>query len=241
MRRVLGPALAVALALAAVVGAVRTGPAPTALASASSWLVPQLATKTLLGVLGDSPFSGSGGAVTIAGAQTVTGAKTFSSTITSTAATVALTMADGIAVRFNAGGTLRIQGDGFGTLNIVGPTTFTGNVGGLGAGLFDGLVTGKTGLKAGTTGTTIEDSYAGSATIDFASTSDDTRDSSNITVTGAAVGDACEVGVPVAAQVAGASFTCLVTAGDTVVVRLAACKASVDPASGTFTVRTFDP
>lgn len=96
-------------------------------------------------------------------------------------------------------------------------------------------------LKIGTSGTVIDDSYAASATIDFASTSSDTRDSSSITVTGAAVGDVCSVGVPVAAQVSGAIFECFVTAADTVVVRLAAVKAGVDPASGTFTVRVFDP
>ncbi len=96
-------------------------------------------------------------------------------------------------------------------------------------------------LAIGVTGTTIDDSYAGSASIDFGSTTTTTADSSGITVTGAAVGDGCIVGVPVAAQVTGASFTCFVTATSTVVVRLTATGAAVDPGNGTFTVRTFDP
>lgn len=97
------------------------------------------------------------------------------------------------------------------------------------------------GLTIGPTGTQIADSYAASSTIDFASTSDTTRDSSNIAVAGAAVGDGCVVGVPVAAQVAGATYDCYVTAADTVVVRLNANGAAIDPASGSFTVRTLDP
>lgn len=97
------------------------------------------------------------------------------------------------------------------------------------------------GLTVGTSGTKIDDSYAASSTIDFASTTNTTADSANITVTGAAVGDGCVVGVPVAAQVAGASFTCFVTAADTVVVRLSALGAGIDPTSGSFTVRVFDP
>lgn len=103
------------------------------------------------------------------------------------------------------------------------------------------LTVGTSGIIIGATGTALDDSYAAASTIDFASTSNTTTDSSGITVTGAAVGDTCTVGVPTAAAVAGASFTCYVSAADTVKVRFTAVGAGIDPASGSFNVRTFDP
>lgn len=96
-------------------------------------------------------------------------------------------------------------------------------------------------LVLGTSGTAISDSFAAASTIDFASSSNTTVNSSNITVTGAAVGDTCEVGPPTAAMVTGASFTCYVSAADTVIVRFTAVGASIDPASGSFNIRVFDP
>lgn len=100
----------------------------------------------------------------------------------------------------------------------------------------------EAGTKIGTTGTVISDSYAGSATIDFAATTTTTRDSSAITVTGAALGDTCTVGFDTAATaVAGAAFSCYVSAADSVIVRLSALGAAIDPPSDTFRVRVFDP
>jgi hypothetical protein len=94
-------------------------------------------------------------------------------------------------------------------------------------------------LQIGTSGNAITASYSATSVIDFASTTTTTADSSGITVTGAVVGSPCIVGVPIAAAVTGASFTCYVSATDTVKVRFTATGAAVDPASGTFTVRTF--
>jgi hypothetical protein len=59
----------------------------------------------------------------------------------------------------------------------------------------------------------------GSATIDFASTSTGEVLSSGITVTGAAAGDWCVVGVPTAAAALAADFSCFVTATNEVKVK----------------------
>jgi hypothetical protein len=72
---------------------------------------------------------------------------------------------------------------------------------------------------------------AGSSTIDFAAASVGVAESSGITVTGAVVGDTCEVGPPAAAGAMKAGFECYVSAADTVKVKflpkdeLAACAA----------------
>lgn len=218
-------------------------------ASLGTWVPVQAVKRSLFGQF--APLAAQDSLVVhLAGTETITGAKTFSAAV-SMADTLTITKAsgngtiitDGVKHCMKANCSTYVSGDGFGGMSIGGGlgATITSNFSSNGNVAADGIVQGKTGVTIGTTGTAIADSYAAASTIDFASTSDDTRDSSNITVTGAAVGDACEVGVPVAAQVSGASFTCLVTATDTVVVRLSACKAAVDPASGSFTVRTFDP
>lgn len=77
-----------------------------------------------------------------------------------------------------------------------------------------------------------------SATIDFASATTTTVDSAAITVTGARVGDPCFVGPP-AAVVVNASFTCIVTAADTVKVRFTPAGTAADPLSGTYFVRVL--
>lgn len=74
----------------------------------------------------------------------------------------------------------------------------------------------------------------GSGTIDFPSTGVQSQSESNITVTGAAVGDAVVVGVPNNIQ---GIFTAYVSATNTVTVRYSNTAAtSLDPASGTFIV-----
>lgn len=62
-------------------------------------------------------------------------------------------------------------------------------------------------------------SLGASATIDFTSSTVAPVISSSITVTGAQVGDPCEVGVPAAAGALNAEFTCFVDAADSVKVK----------------------
>lgn len=78
------------------------------------------------------------------------------------------------------------------------------------------------------------------AVIDFANQAiAGSEDSANITVTGAATGDTCVVGIPVAAaNDVDSAFTCYVSAADTVKVRHNAV-AAADPGSGTFRVSVY--
>jgi hypothetical protein len=72
-------------------------------------------------------------------------------------------------------------------------------------------------------------------TIDFATATITCNDSAGQTLTGAKVGDTCIVGPPAAAQ-ANASFTCRVSATDTVIVRYCAAGTAADPASASYAV-----
>ncbi|WP_353265806.1 hypothetical protein [Gemmatimonas sp.] len=101
---------------------------------------------------------------------------------------------------------------------------------------FSGPVTSTNGFIAGT-GATVTSILTATSTIDFTSISaNTTADSSGITVTGAAVGDAVIVGVP-ATLAAGLVVTGYVSAADTVKVRAANVTGSaIDPASGSFRV-----
>lgn len=78
----------------------------------------------------------------------------------------------------------------------------------------------------------ITKSLGASATIDFASSAAAPVDSNAITVTGAAAGDPCEVGVPTAAGALKAQYTCYVSATDAVKVKFK----PVDVATGAATV-----
>lgn len=72
--------------------------------------------------------------------------------------------------------------------------------------------------------------------LDFPSTS--TTNDISFTLTGAEVGDAVVVGVPVACQIPGLIYTGYVSAADTVVVRATAISGGPhDPPSGTFKIR----
>lgn len=169
--------------------------------------------------------------VTLSTAQTITGAKTFSATLSSTV----VSGSDGISLtqgaRLQLGGGPYVYSDGSRVITLAGGY-FGGTLEAAGTLFADvGIVIGSTG--------TITNSLSGSAVIDFAATTNTTLDSSGITVTGAATGDVCIPGVPTAAAVTGASFTCYVSATSTVKVRLTAVGTSIDPASGTFNVRTF--
>lgn len=86
-------------------------------------------------------------------------------------------------------------------------------------------------------------SMGGSITFDFASTTITCEDSTGITVTGARAGDACFVGAPTTISGAGtglhSTFSCYVSASDTVKVRHCAAGTADNPASATFYVRVF--
>lgn len=94
-----------------------------------------------------------------------------------------------------------------------------------------------------TAGNRVTRMLSGSATIDFASVTITCEDSSGITVTGAQTGDACFVGAPTTISGAGtglhSSFTCYVSAADTVKVRHCAAGTADNPASATFYVRVI--
>jgi len=101
---------------------------------------------------------------------------------------------------------------------------------------FSGPVASTNGFIPGA-GATVTAVLAATATIDFASIPANTSaDSTGITVTGAAVGDAVFVGVPSAIE-AGLVVTGYVSAADTVKVRAANVTAlAINPASGAFKV-----
>lgn len=93
------------------------------------------------------------------------------------------------------------------------------------------------GLKIGG-GTEITSHLSASATLDFANQAIAGCEELSITVTGAADGNACAVGVPNAANVAGSFFTCRVSATNTVQVKHCTVS-SGNPASGTFRVSVW--
>lgn len=75
------------------------------------------------------------------------------------------------------------------------------------------------------------------AALDFPSTAAQSESVLTITVTGAADGDVCGVGIPNAAATVGGTFTCRVSAANTVSVKFLNFSAgALDPTSGTFRV-----
>ena len=83
-------------------------------------------------------------------------------------------------------------------------------------------------------------SLAGSATLDFGSIAAAGNASLTITVTGAAVGDVVDLGVPNGSMTAGLVFTAWVSATNTVSVQCYNSTAgAIDPASGTFKARAI--
>lgn len=94
------------------------------------------------------------------------------------------------------------------------------------------------------TGNKVTKMLGGSGTLDFisATTTCNTTiadgGTSAITVTGAAVGDPCFVGAP-SSPAANSSFTCYVSATDTVTVKQCAAGTASDPSSGTYYVRVI--
>jgi len=123
------------------------------------------------------------------------------------------------------------------------------------AGTITGISDGAQWFKAGffvgpavttsTAGNRVDNMLSGSITFDFASVTITCEDSTGITVTGAAVNDPCFVGPPTTISGAGtglhSSFTCYVSAADTVKVRHCAAGTADNPASATYTVRLLSP
>ena len=109
----------------------------------------------------------------------------------------------------------------------------------------------KSGFFVGPAATTttaasrIDNVLAGSITFDFASQSILCEDSTGITVTGAAVNDPCFVGMPTTLTASGlgrdATYSCYVSAADTVKVRHCPAGTADNPASATCTVRVISP
>lgn len=84
-------------------------------------------------------------------------------------------------------------------------------------------------------GTAIRKHLSGTATLDFANvTGPECSADLTITVTGAADGDVCQLGVPNASVAAKSQFTCWANAANTVSVRHCCATGTCDPASGTF-------
>lgn len=79
--------------------------------------------------------------------------------------------------------------------------------------------------------------YAQNQVIDFPAITSACQNSTNITVTNAAVQDTCTVSVNGAWPSTNSVFTCQVTAANTVVVRHCSPSTADDPTSATFTVR----
>ena len=85
----------------------------------------------------------------------------------------------------------------------------------------------------------ITESLGGSYSIDFGGVTDSCEDSAGQTLTGAAVGDVCEVGTPATLPSSTSWITCYVSAANTVKVRHCSHGASGNPAAATYYVRTF--
>ena len=96
---------------------------------------------------------------------------------------------------------------------------------------------------AASSGNRVSRMLAGSIAFDFASVTITCEDSTGITITGAQTGDPCFVGPPTTISGAGtglhSSFTCYVSASDTVKVRHCAAGTADNPASATFNVRVI--
>lgn len=88
-------------------------------------------------------------------------------------------------------------------------------------------------------GTAVTKHLTTTSVIDFASTSSTCITSSGITLTGAVLGDRCEVGFSQDLSAINGSFTCQVTATDTAKVKFCSGAATQDPASTTFTVEAW--
>jgi hypothetical protein len=113
--------------------------------------------------------------------------------------------------------------------------------------LFHHMLYARGGITIGATGTGISDSYSGSGIYDFPSltgTHTSCLDSAAITVTGAAFGDVCSVGIDQALPT-DALINCHVSAANAVKVRACASGiedgGEVDIPDASYYLRVFDP
>lgn len=92
--------------------------------------------------------------------------------------------------------------------------------------------------RAGTVREYVSTGLRASASLDFGNTPAGTSTDLTMTVTGASDGDVCSLGVPNVSTVTDGSFSCWVSAADTVTVRYInnALVIAYDPADGTFKV-----
>ncbi len=101
----------------------------------------------------------------------------------------------------------------------------------------------KGGIQIGATGTTIEDSYAATATIDYQPVDAGTcYVGAAVTVTGAAAADGCVIGPNATAGALDGVWTCFVSATNAVKPKF--CNPTldvIDPASGSYSFRVIDP
>jgi hypothetical protein len=155
------------------------------------------------------------GNTTVAGTLGVTGTSTLAATDI-----VGTTTVQG-AVTINESGAdvdTRIEGDTNANLLVVDAGDDTVSIGG---------------------GTGIKEILTATAALDFPSITTVTDEDLTITVTGAAVGDACHLGLP-AAPTGNLAWNCFVSATDTVTVRVHNyTDGAIDPASATYRVVTF--
>lgn len=102
------------------------------------------------------------------------------------------------------------------------------------------------GIKLGSSGTQLDDSYAASLTTNFVGVGANAcKLSAAITVTGAAAGDVCSVGVPTS-ETTSLQYTCQVTGTNEAKIKIcnptgAVVASGTNPSTGTYYVRTFDP
>lgn len=107
------------------------------------------------------------------------------------------------------------------------------------------LFLGGVGIGSGgdAAGNLVTKTLGGSIAFDFASVTITCEDSTGIAVTGARTGDACFVGAPTTVSGAGtglhSTFSCYVSAADTVKVRHCAAGTADNPASATYFVRVI--
>lgn len=114
------------------------------------------------------------------------------------------------------------------TVPVKAPTWFSGGV----------FVNSAKNATSTATANKVTKMLGASSTYDPASITATCTESSAITVTGAAVGDPCSVGVPAANGALNVSHTCYVSAADAVKVKVCNPTAgAIDGASGTFYVR----
>lgn len=90
-----------------------------------------------------------------------------------------------------------------------------------------------------TSANAITKSLGASQSLDFGGVTDACENSADITVTGAAVGDACVVGPPATLPSTNSWVFCYVSAASTVKVRHCAHGASGNPSAATYYVRVF--